>query len=69
MILTIEYDTPVAVLKKVQRHLDQATQHNPGMNSVTVEIERGEYTSMSGDIEGYAAVSLFHDVQHIIELG
>ena len=69
MILTIEYNAPVAVLKKVQQHIDQAIQHNPGMNGVSLQIERGEYTSMSGDIEGYVAVALFNDIQRIIELG
>lgn len=69
MILTIEYDTPVAVLKKVQQHIDQAIQHNPDMNGVAVEIERGEHTSIAGDIKGYVRVMLFHDIQRIIELG
>jgi len=69
MILTIEYNTPVAVLKKVQQHIDQVIQHSPDMNGVSLQIERGEYTNMSGDIEGYAAVALFHDIQRIIELG
>ena len=69
MILTIEYNTPIAVLKKVQQHIDWALKHNPDMNGVRLTIERGDYTSMSGDIEGYAAVALFHDVQRIIELG
>ena len=69
MILTIEYNTPVAVLKKVQRHIAQVRQHSPNMNGVNLQIQRGDYTSMSGDIEGYAAVALFHDIQRIIELG
>lgn len=69
MILTIEYSAPIAVLKKVQQHIDQVIQHSPNMNGVRLQIERGEYTNMSGDIEGYATVALFHDIQRIIELG
>jgi len=67
MILTIEYDATVSVLEKVQKHIDWALKHNPDMNGVRLTIERGDYTSMSGDVEGHAAVTLFHDVQRIIE--
>jgi hypothetical protein len=69
MILTIEYNTPVAVLKKVQQHIAKVRQHSPNMNGVNLQIQRGDYTSLSGEIEGYAAVALFHDIQRIIELG